>query len=921
MWSITLRLMKKNAKMLIPAGIAIMIGTAFIAATFLFGNAMEDSLTTQMTAQYGRATHVVSQKDEDEVALPEGMTPTVGDFNIDSMRAIDGVEDVRVMMQTEFTVATQGKKAHLYVESTAADAALLPVSIVKGSQPKGAGQIALPEGIAKDLHVGVGQSVQAKLAAADVPDEKSGGSAPGASREAFGEDASGKPEDGGSSDDAVASRTSSPENAGADLKVVGLTRDDTGLYGAFGGAAIVSDDVLVRSYGVTSVNRIPVDSATVLVKINPAKFGTAPAAIKKLLPKGYSLSTRQALADGRIRKLSKEGTSVVTTFLLCFAILAMFVAALVIANTFQVMVAQRRRTLALLRAIGAKKGQLYRSVLTEAGLLGVISSILGIVLGVALMELMCGTKWMNASGAPLKVVVTPPVIWVPLVFGVIVTVLASISSARSATSVTPLEALQPFEAAASRKAGRVRAFLGILMLVAGLVLCFAAIRQMPGLINGSGASQKDSSNTYDGLLLSAIAGCALIFLALAIMAVFWLPWIMKGVGSAISHCGPSANVASANIQKNPRRVAATGLALLIGVTLVSTIATGAASGKRTINESLDSHYSVDMSADGDGLDRAAAREIAVVKGVSKTLYMPAAIVQIKGDKGLQDADRQMLLVGVDSIESLRSVLRLNLSRTTLDDGSVLLPQISEATGHKLTVEEKVVFQSADLGDEAKPNGKSLVLKSSQLDYRRVSGSTQPVGFVTMKHFRNGDLHAQSHLLIGRLVDPNDMTVFKEIQASVSNNHVQISGPAVERQRWNKTIESIMLLIVGLLAVAVLIALIGVANTLSLSVIERTKESATLRAIGMTRGQLKRSLAIEALLISLVNAVLGVMLGTGFGWLGAYMVFSLYGKVSYPFNWKVNGIMLIVAVLAALFASVLPARRAVKTPPVEALAEA
>ena len=123
------------------------------------------------------------------------------------------------------------------------------------------------------------------------------------------------------------------------------------------------------------------------------------------------------------------------------------------------------------------------------------------------------------------------------------------------------------------------------------------------------------------------------------------------------------------------------------------------------------------------------------------------------------------------------------------------------------------------------------------------------------------------------------------------------------------------------AVAVLIALIGVANTLSLSVIERTRESATLRAIGMTRGQLRRSLAVEALLLSLVAGVVGVVLGTLFGWLGSYMVFSLYGKTVFPFEWGMNGIVLVVAAIAALLASVFPARRAVKTPPVEALAEA
>jgi putative ABC transport system permease protein len=139
-------------------------------------------------------------------------------------------------------------------------------------------------------------------------------------------------------------------------------------------------------------------------------------------------------------------------------------------------------------------------------------------------------------------------------------------------------------------------------------------------------------------------------------------------------------------------------------------------------------------------------------------------------------------------------------------------------------------------------------------------------------------------------------------------------------QWEGMIDSMMSLLIGLLAVAVLIALIGVANTLSLSVIERTKESATLRAIGMTRGQLKRSLAVEALLISLVSGLAGVVLGTLFGWAGSYMVFSMYGQTVFPFEWPMNIAILGISALAALLASVFPARRAVRTSPVVALAE-
>ena len=191
---------------------------------------------------------------------------------------------------------------------------------------------------------------------------------------------------------------------------------------------------------------------------------------------------------------------------------------------------------------------------------------------------------------------------------------------------------------------------------------------------------------------------------------------------------------------------------------------------------------------------------------------------------------------------------------------------------------------------------------------------------------NGAVDAATHVLLVKAdTDRSGVSVdglYNDMQAALEKSTDEtVTGPIAERIVWAKMIDSMMMLLVGLIAVAVLIALVGVANTLSLSVIERTRESATLRAIGMTRGQLRASLAIEALLISLVSGIAGILLGTLFGWLGAYVVFSLYGTVVFPFEWGVNGIVLAVAAVAALLASIAPARRAVKVPPVEALAEA
>ena len=671
--------------------------------------------------------------------------------------------------------------------------------------------------------------------------------------------------------------------------------------------------------------------------------------VSTLLPKHFSVQSRAALVEESVKSMSSGETSITTIFLLSFGILAMLVAALVIANTFQVLVAQRRRTLALLRTIGANKSQLYVSVLFEAGVLGLIASALGVGLGIGLMAALCQSGLMKATGMTMRLVLSGPVFTVPMAFGIIMTVIASLGSARSATAVTPLEALRPIELTDTRRAGVVRAVISVLLIVAGVALCAFSVWQMSENIAGRDSM---ADKQYPLVLLAAIIGCALIFLGLVLSATFWLPVLMRGVGALVALAGPSAKVAHANIQKNPRRVAATGAALLIGVTLVSTIATGAASAKETMNDALATRYSVDVVATGSDISQQMgtdmtgkqASEAAKVKGVQSSIYAPTRMMTMKDADG---KSLSVLVVGVDGVDALRKVVRSDLSGVTIDGDSVLMPKYSAATGKDIPLDKSVTFTagaaeaqadatngpsgndangSAENGNGQSGGTQTLTLKPRKVDYRRIASNYAAVAFVDASHFTNGGIKADGHIMLMRIdaegagVALND--VFTNVQNVFSASAgVTVTGPVAERTQWETMINGMMALLVGLIAVAVLIALVGVANTLSLSVIERTRESATLRAIGMTRGQLRRSLAVEALLLSLVSGVVGVILGTLFGWLGSYMVFSLYGDTVFPFEWATNGVVLGVAALAALLASVAPARRAVKTPPVEALAEA
>lgn len=879
MWSITLKLMKNSTKMLIPAGIAILIGTAFIACTFLFGNTLNASLRSQFTAKLGQANYVVQPgKQADQGA-------TLSDFHLDRLQQVRGVNGVRADVSASVELSKDGRHFSSMAILTARDRAVLPVDLVQGTQPLSEGQIAIPQALAKQLKVGVGDDI-----AVDV-----------------------------NTDDAQAPPTQL-------LRVVGISEDTHGAYSYYSGASIIPEGSMAALYGLDG-RPASLPAGTLYLDIDPAHAQETVQAITPLLPASFTVTTREAVSSAAIEATNTGGMNPVTIFLLVFGVIAMFVAAMVIANTFQVMVMQRRRIFALLRTIGAKKSQIYHSVVLEAMLFGLVSSLVGILFGIAIMAIVCGSGVLGQTAPDAKLVISVPVIVVPLVFGVVMTVLASLGSARAATMVSPLEALRPTELLETNRTGRLRMAFGMLCTFLGMAGAGWSVYRMHGYLQ---TLDEQSSAGYSTILGAAIASCVLVFLGLALTAVLWLPRLMNAMGALAAWTGPSATIAHANIQKNPRRVGATGLALLIGVTLVSTIATGAASGKQTIDNELDTRYSVDLAVSGSGLNDQSEARLKAVSGVSDTLYAPFTVGQVKDAKG---KTTETMLVGVPDGAALQSVMRANLHNISIDDATVLLPESLGSQGaawrfdhNKARFEHIGADQTTASDDAAKTStsGPAVELAVQQRDFQQIGVPYQAVGFVSLSHFEHSELPGDHHILLAKIDAGSSglSTVLDNAQSALGGeSHVQLTGPIAQRMQWDGIINVMMGLLIGLLAVAVLIALIGVANTLILSVIERTRESATLRAIGMTRGQLKRSLACEAVLIAMVSGIVGVVLGTVFGWLGSYIVFSLFGKVVLSFDWAMNGAVLLVAAVAALLASVFPARKALRAAPVEALAEA
>lgn len=874
MWSITRKLMKSNATMLIPAGIAIFIGTVFIASTLLLGNSLNYSMRQQISASYGEANYAIGPEDDDTASYVD-----LSEFHLDQLEQIDGVEGTRPDISCGIEVINDDTYSSGLLITYATDSSLMPVSLADGDWPED-GDIVIPQDMASRLNVSIGDTV-------DV--------------DAYSDDGT------------------------VELTISGLSVDPLGAYSYTGGAAVTTYNTLITLLDPTGdigINSIYTQTVYLLLdEQNGSVDDTTLEAINNLLPTGFTVFSRSDSEDNTLKQMGGGDVDIITTFMMVFGVLALFVAALVIANTFQVLVAQRRRTLALLRTIGATKKQLYASVIIEAIILGLISSAVAVAASIGIMSIvsMCDVDIFDIE---LTTVPTPQVFIIPIGFAVVVTVLASLSSAHTATSVTPLEALQPIGISDTRTSNTKRQVISTVMMVVGAVVAAFTVIDTWRYSNGETSLCTDNSVVT---LLAAMAAVMLFFLGLLLCANRWVPLLLKGIGTAVSHIGASSTLAAANIHKNPRRVAATSAALLIGVTLVATLGTGAASARQTVADALDDVYSVDIQISGESVDSTLLDTVRNINGVDTVeLVSTNTVVWHQGD---WDTELQVYAL---TAEQGRNVMNGD-AIDELTDGTLLVPNTLAGDNDDYTMLDSATL---DLDFNVEYDDNYEIVSSTPLDltvkaasFRGVYSAYIIYGLALPETLEKASIEPDGYEIWVK-TDGNvtAATVMNDIQTALSDySGISVVGSIAERVSWDSMVNTILIVLVALLAVAVIIALIGVANTLSLSVIERTRESATLRAIGMTRSQLRRSLAVEAVLISLVAGVVGIVLGTIFGWIGSYIVFTVFSysveTVALPFDWTTAAAILVIAVIAALLASILPARRAVKVPPVEALAEA
>ncbi|WP_402466854.1 ABC transporter permease [Isoptericola aurantiacus] len=870
MLRITWAQMRRSLGRLSAAGLAVVIGTAFVAATLLASGVITRTTYDSIAARYADADLVVGATQDDPVR------------DVDALAAVDGVAAVAPMSSTYAEMSSGSRTVYQNVVPTADDR-LMPLEVTDGTMPAGDDEIALPAPVADRLGVGLGDTVDVRrdVTAAD----------------------------------------GSWEQVTEQPTVVGLLDDPYGAYSQTDGAAVVD----AGTFAAWQAAEVGDDPGTVEVAVALAP-GADVAAVQSALAAqvGGTTSTEGARwvvpTDERAAEVAADFTGgqdlMFLIFVLTFAAIALVVAGLVIANTFQVLVAQRARTLALLRCVGADKAQVARGVLTEAAILGLVASVAGVVVGTVLGQ---GALWVaQALDVPVPLPDTVTITWqvvvVPVAVGTLVTVGAALVPARVATRVAPLAALRPSDVpSASRRAGTVRLVLSLLAAVVGFALL------------GGGAALGTVGENPTAGLLAGVAGGALSFVGVAVGAVFWLPKVAAAAGRLVGASGPTARLAAANTLRNPRRTATTSTALLIGVTLVAMMSTGAASARTSLTAALDEQFPVDVLVsstawDDDGAvalsddlrTRVAGTEgVAAVADVTElTLTTPELVLSPDGDVVAAEpgtsGDAWSVTVSAVDPQAARTVLNAPDVVAGLAPGTVLLSSYEA---------ENLGLADGDALALAGPDGTGTFTVA-------VGAPGAATTYLAAADLAALDTDPAVTGMYLSLADPTDAVAsvgtIQDVVAD-SGEAAQVMGVAVERAAFDRVIDTLLGIVVGLLAVAVVIALIGVANTLSLSVIERRKESATLRAIGLSKAQLRGMLAIEGLLIAGVGAVLGIALGLVYGWAGSAAALGIMGDVTLAVPWRDVALVLLVALVAGLVASVAPARTALKASPVEALA--
>ncbi|MGI5340117.1 ABC transporter permease [Streptomyces sp. CA-181903] len=666
-------------------------------------------------------------------------------------------------------------------------------------------------------------------------------------------------------------------------KLVGTVKTDDPRVGAGGSLALFDTATAQKLLGTKGrFDELVVTAAP------HADRNALTARVRTVLPDGAQARSGTELAAEQSKAIDEQTGTIRKTFLV-FAAVSLFVGIFIVANTFTMLIAQRTREIALLRAVGASRRQVVRSVLIEAGLLGLIASAAGFLLGLGVavgMRSLLGANGAQLPDGPL--VVTPTSALSALGVGFLVTVLSAWLPSRKAARIAPVEALAAVDAPAGTRSLVVRNTIGAVLTGAGVAIMLYV---------------STLDNARD--LTLPMAGSALTLTGVIVLAPLLSRPVVHLFGRLAERVsGVSGRLARRNALRNPRRTAATASALMIGLTLITGLTVTAVSADRGIDrmgdQDLTADYKVD-TAGGRGLAPATARTLAKLPGVDAAVPLRVTGFESAGDPaGIRGTD----------VAAVGKVTDLTVLKGSLSDVRGTRVAVSEDYARKrhLTVGSSLPMTFYD-GKRATARVVAVHTKNDVL-----SDVLAAPSFVDPHLDRVRD----QEVLVKAAPGKADGLRARIREALGGNPAVKVESRDELRRSAAGDIDDVLYLMYGLLGVAVVIAVIGVVNTLAMSVFERTREIGMLRAIGLARSGVRQMVRLESVMIAMFGAVLGVGLGLFLAWSGGHLLKTSFPQYRMVVPWERIGVFLLLALAVGILAAAWPARRAARLDMLEAI---
>ncbi|MGW3424266.1 FtsX-like permease family protein [Streptomyces phaeochromogenes] len=839
----TLRSFLAHKGRLLLSALAVVLSVAFVAGSLIFSDTVTRTFDRLFASTSADVT--VTPKEDLESQIPSGAIATVPTSLVARIGKVDGVTRTRPDVSVEnVTVVDSDNKSvgpTTGAPTIAADWYVTersPVELTSGHAPRGADEALLDADTADKKNVGIGDTL-----------------------------------------------TVIAQPGSFKVKVVGIATFKTTNPGAalvFLDPAVAPAELLGRTGVATSIQ---VDAAE----------GVSDAQLKQRIAAEigsgtYELETADEQAETAASQLGGF-LDVIKYVMLGFAGIAVLVGVFLIVNTFSMLIAQRTRELGLLRALGADRRQVRRSVLLEATLLGLVGSTLGLAAGIGLaiglIELM-GLFGMNLKTTEMVIGWATPV--AAYVVGVGVTFVAAYLPARRAAGVSPMAALADAEIAGVGRPLRVRAVVGLIVGALGaaaLVGCATATETGP-------AASLLGLGVVLTLLATVIAGPLLVRPVIRVLGGFF-PAVFGSVG----------RMSQRNALRNPRRTGATAAALMVGLALVGGMSVASASMSKSFDDQIDKTLGADFvvqNANFLPFPQEITEKVRDTEGAGLVVRQRFAPVAVR----LPDGKRvETTAAGYES--QLDEVARITYAEgdtaAALADGNIAM-DAGFAKDHDVRLGSTIPVEF--------PAGQKAELKVAALtDQDAAEGfGTQGglfLGFGTIEKYVPGGQDSALY------VNAASGTSADALRANLDKTldpypQVQVRDLADYKKLIHDQIAVLLYLVYALLGLAIVIAVLGVVNTLALSVVERTREIGLLRAIGLARRQLRRMIRLESVVIAVFGAVLGLALGLVWG-VCVQQVLALQGMKAFAIPWTTLVAVVVGSAVVGIVAALLPALRA------------